>query len=69
MKNDVCRRSRNSPEWFPVNTDFLKDVFEKLWRALLHHMLDPQTGFQILQKSLKKANKVLCCANGPWHRL
>lgn len=65
----MCCRSRSSPERFTVDADFLKDVFQKLWRALLDHMLDPQTRFQILQKSLQEPNKVLCCANGTGHCL
>lgn len=59
----------SSPERLPVDANLVKDVFEKLGRALLDHMLDPQTGFQILQEPLQKANKVLCCSNGSGHRL
>lgn len=59
----------SSPERLPVDANLVEDVFEKLGRALLDHVLDPQTGFQILQKPLQKADEVLCCSNGTGHRL
>lgn len=55
--------SQHRPEGFAVDADFFKDVFEELRGALLHDMMDPQPGLQILHESSQETNKVLCCAN------
>lgn len=54
---------KHRPEGLAVDADFVKDVFEELRGALLHYMMDPQPGLQILHESSQETNKVLCCAN------
>lgn len=54
------------PEWLAVDADLLENVLEKLWRALLHHMLDAEPGFQVFQKALHEAHKVFCRPDASW---
>lgn len=65
-------RGRRSPQRFAVDADFVENVFEELRRAFLDHVLDPQTGLQVLQEPLEEPNKVLRCTDtardGLWGR-
>lgn len=62
-------QNRHGPEGFAVDADFVKDVFEKLRGALLHHVLDPQTGLQILQEPPQEPDEVLSRSDRTGNRL
>lgn len=61
--------SRHRPQRLAVDADFLEDVFEELRRALLHDVVDPQTGLQVLQEALHETYEVLGRTNRTGHRL
>lgn len=64
-----CLLRFHSPQRFPLNADFLKDILQERWGTLLDNVVDPQAGLQVFQEAFHEGHKVFRCPDIAWHSL